>query len=202
MNMSAGPEWRWVRIEGWQSGKLTHSPGRPANHPTFGCGGSSPNTSSYLEVRRSFPGAIGTDFASPGYGRSPRGPGEKNATRSPRFDQRGEAAVCSTGVSRVAPLIDAGPRNRMKAVRQPPAVSLRCGPGRARSALLRLLFREFGPALVKLVFEPGHDARVHLTHAAFREPQRVSDFLHRQFFVVVEDDDQPLVAVEALRHQL
>ena len=39
---------------------------------------------------------------------------------------------------------------------------------------------------------------MHLADTAFREVERGADLFHRQFLVVVEDDDQPLVAVEPL----
>ena len=43
---------------------------------------------------------------------------------------------------------------------------------------------------------------MHLAHAGFGESQRVADLFHRQLFVVVEDDDESLVAVQALRDEL
>ena len=42
---------------------------------------------------------------------------------------------------------------------------------------------------------------MHLADAAFAQVERCSDFLHRQFLVVVEDDDQSLVTVQALGNQ-
>src|SRR5262245_58894330 len=75
---------------------------------------------------------------------------------------------------------------------------------RSRRALATqaLLLRKLRTALAELVFEACDDARVHLAHAAFRKAERIADLLHRQFFIIVEDNDQPLVAVEPLRHQL
>src|SRR5687768_8378163 len=58
---------------------------------------------------------------------------------------------------------------------------------------------EFRPATSQLALEALHNRAVHLADAAFRKVERSADLLHRQLFVVVEDDDQSLVAIEALR---
>src|SRR5262245_11911152 len=70
------------------------------------------------------------------------------------------------------------------------------------SAPQALLLRKFRAALAELVFEARDDAGMHLADAALRKAERIADLLHRQFFVIVEDDDQPLIAVEPFRHQL
>ena len=49
-----------------------------------------------------------------------------------------------------------------------------------------------------LRLEAGDDRRVHLADARFGEIERGADFLHRHFFVVVQDEDEPLGAGEAL----
>ena len=46
-----------------------------------------------------------------------------------------------------------------------------------------------------------HDRAVHLAHTALGKIQRRADLLHRKLFVVVEDDDRPLVAIEPLGDQ-
>ena len=42
---------------------------------------------------------------------------------------------------------------------------------------------------------------MHLADTAFTEVERCTDFFHRQFLVVIEDDDQPLVTIESLGDQ-
>ncbi len=68
--------------------------------------------------------------------------------------------------------------------------------------LTRISLRpELGSASAELALQSLNDAAVHLADAAFAEIERRADLLHRQFFVVVEDDDQPFVAVQALGDQ-
>ena len=50
---------------------------------------------------------------------------------------------------------------------------------------------ELGPALAELIFESGDDAGVHLADTGLRQPQSAADLLHGEFFVIVEDDDEP-----------
>src|SRR5262245_4400323 len=57
------------------------------------------------------------------------------------------------------------------------------------------------PALGEESLEAVDDAGMHLANAAFAEIERGADLLHRHLLVVVEDDDEPLVAVEAARDQ-
>ena len=54
---------------------------------------------------------------------------------------------------------------------------------------------ELRAASAELALQALHDRAMHLAHAAFGEIERGADLFHRQLFVVVEDDDQPLVAV-------
>src|SRR6266404_2883369 len=60
---------------------------------------------------------------------------------------------------------------------------------------------EFGPAFGELLLEAGDDAGVHLADARFAEVERGADLLHRHVLVVVEDDDEPFVAIEAAGDQ-
>lgn len=64
------------------------------------------------------------------------------------------------------------------------------------------LLGELRAAAAELIFQAVHNAGVHLAHATFRQPERVADLLHRQFLIIIEDDDQPLVAIQALGDQL
>lgn len=48
---------------------------------------------------------------------------------------------------------------------------------------------EFGASSSQLRLQTLHDAAVHLADAAFAQIERGADFLHRQFFVVVQNDD-------------
>jgi hypothetical protein len=50
--------------------------------------------------------------------------------------------------------------------------------------------------------QPGDDAAVHLADAAFGEVERGPDLLHGHLLEVVEDDNQPLGAGEALGDQV
>ena len=43
---------------------------------------------------------------------------------------------------------------------------------------------------------------MHLTDAGFGQSQRGANFLHRQLFVVVENDDESFIAIEAFCDQL
>ena len=49
--------------------------------------------------------------------------------------------------------------------------------------------------------QAGNDARMHLAHTTLTQVQRRADLLHRHLLVVVEDDDEPFVAVEAAGDQ-
>src|SRR5690349_2736708 len=60
---------------------------------------------------------------------------------------------------------------------------------------------EFGAASSQLPLQAADARAVHLAHAAFAELERVADFFHRHLLVVVEDDNQPFVAVQALRDE-
>ncbi len=60
---------------------------------------------------------------------------------------------------------------------------------------------EFRPAFCQLRLQPGHDARVHLADARFAQIERGADLLHRHVLVVVEDDDEAFVAIQAARDQ-
>ena len=53
----------------------------------------------------------------------------------------------------------------------------------------------------QLLLESLDDAAVHLTDAALAQVQRRSDLFHRQFFIIVEDDDQALISVQAFGDQ-
>ena len=57
------------------------------------------------------------------------------------------------------------------------------------------------PDAVQLLLQSLHDAAVHLADAAFAEIERRADFLHRQLFVVVENDDQSFVAIQPFGDQ-
>ena len=46
-----------------------------------------------------------------------------------------------------------------------------------------------------------HDGAVHLAHSAFAQVERGTDFFHRELFVVIKNDDQPLVAIEPFGDQ-
>src|SRR5688572_22159005 len=63
------------------------------------------------------------------------------------------------------------------------------------------LSTELRPPAGELPLQTGHDRAVHLADAAFGEIERGADLLHRQLFVVIQDDDQPLVAIEPLGDQ-
>src|SRR5262245_26745943 len=56
---------------------------------------------------------------------------------------------------------------------------------------------ELRPSLRELRLQPRDDAGVHLAHARLAQVESRADLLHRHVFVVVEDDDQPFVAVQA-----
>ena len=60
---------------------------------------------------------------------------------------------------------------------------------------------EFWSATSQLVLQALHNRAVHLADAAFAQVERRADFFHRHLFVVVENDDEPFVAVEALGDQ-
>lgn len=62
-----------------------------------------------------------------------------------------------------------------------------------------LLVAEFGASTAKLGLETLNDAAVHLTDAAFAEIECGTNLFHRQLFVVVEDYDQSLVAIQTFR---
>ena len=64
-----------------------------------------------------------------------------------------------------------------------------------------LLHRELRLPPTELALRPLDDGRMHLADTALREIQGGPDLLHREFLVVVEDDDQPFIAIEALGHQ-
>src|SRR5438876_623697 len=66
-------------------------------------------------------------------------------------------------------------------------------PARSTSASVA----ELRPALGKLRLEPGHDAGVHLADARLAQIQGGADLLHRHVLVIVEDDDEAFVAVQA-----
>ena len=53
----------------------------------------------------------------------------------------------------------------------------------------RTLSAEFRTAAEQLGLKPLHDRTVHLAHPTFREIERRADFLHRQFFVIIKDDN-------------
>src|SRR5689334_12044153 len=57
---------------------------------------------------------------------------------------------------------------------------------------------ELGPARRELRLEALDDRGVHLRDPRLAQVERGADLLHGQLFVIVEDDDQPFVAVEAL----
>ena len=52
---------------------------------------------------------------------------------------------------------------------------------------------EIAPVFEVELFDPFDDRAVDLAVTAFAQTERCADFLHCQFFVVVEDDDQPFV---------
>jgi hypothetical protein len=52
-----------------------------------------------------------------------------------------------------------------------------------------------------VLLQARDDTRMHLADARFAQVERRADLLHRHVFVIVEDDDEPLVAVEAARHE-
>ena len=56
-------------------------------------------------------------------------------------------------------------------------------------------------ASTELFLETLHNAGMHLADAAFAQIERCADFFHRQFFVVVEDNDQAFVAIETFGDQ-
>src|SRR3954451_11367080 len=64
-----------------------------------------------------------------------------------------------------------------------------------------ILRPELRSPAAELALKAGDDRAVHLADAAFGEVERGADLFHRQLFVVIENDDQPLVAIEALGHQ-
>src|SRR5262245_47403163 len=83
-------------------------------------------------------------------------------------------------------------------------------PGWTRTLRLSAFLRDpsrlrrlpkLGPPLTQLSLQPLHDRAVHLADAAFGKIERRPDLLHCQLFVVIQNDDQPLVAIEALGHQ-
>ena len=53
-----------------------------------------------------------------------------------------------------------------------------------------------------MFFQPGDDAGMHLTHAGFGQAERVADFFHRQFFVVIQNNDESFVTIQALGDDL
>src|SRR5688500_4892550 len=65
----------------------------------------------------------------------------------------------------------------------------------------RILPAELAAAAFELALQALHDRAVHLADAAFAQVERRADLFHRQLFVVVQNDDQPLVAVQALGNQ-
>ena len=85
-----------------------------------------------------------------------------------------------------------GPRHGDAAARRP------LGSDRMRGPLGS--GAELGPTLGELGLEALDDGRVHLGDARLAQVERGADLLHGQLLVVVQDDDQALVAVEALGH--
>ncbi len=69
------------------------------------------------------------------------------------------------------------------------------------SAVRLDLCSKFRSATSELDLQSLYDAAVHLADTAFTQIKCGADFLHRQFFVVIKDDNQPLIAIEALRDQ-
>ena len=53
----------------------------------------------------------------------------------------------------------------------------------------------------ELSLQTLHDAAVHLAHAAFAKIKRLADLFHREFFVVVQNDNESLIAIEAFGDQ-
>ena len=45
--------------------------------------------------------------------------------------------------------------------------------------------------------QAGNDARMHLADARLAEVERGADLFHRHVFIVIEDDNETFVAVEA-----
>ncbi len=62
------------------------------------------------------------------------------------------------------------------------------------------LVAEFGPAFGELGLKAGDDAGMHLADARFAQVERGADLFHGHVFVIVEDDDESLVAVETACH--
>ncbi len=60
---------------------------------------------------------------------------------------------------------------------------------------------EFGPPTPQLGLKPLNNAAVHLTNATLAQIQGGTDLLHRQFFIIVQDDDQAFVAIQTLGHE-
>src|SRR4051812_40255615 len=71
------------------------------------------------------------------------------------------------------------------------------GPTCPLSPREALLCTELRPPLRELRLQPSDDAGVHLADARLAQVERRADLLHRHVFVVVEDDDQAFVAVQA-----
>ena len=60
---------------------------------------------------------------------------------------------------------------------------------------------EFRPPTPELVLQTLHDRTVHLADATFGKMECRADFLHRQLFVIVEDDNETFVAIETFGHE-
>ena len=54
---------------------------------------------------------------------------------------------------------------------------------------------ELRAAATELFLEPGHDAGMHLADTTFTQVKRGTNFLHRQFFVIIQNNDQAFIAV-------
>ena len=60
------------------------------------------------------------------------------------------------------------------------------------NAMLGSKFRAMPP---QLLLKTLHDTGVHLANPAFAQVESCADFLHRQFLVILENDDEAFVAV-------
>jgi len=58
------------------------------------------------------------------------------------------------------------------------------------------------PAQLKLLLEPTQDRRMHLRDATLGQIERQADLLHGQFFIVVQNQDEPFGPGQSARDQL